>query len=142
MLPLFATADHVSIVAAFVQESGLHRIRPAVLSALARGARVRLLTGDYLDITQASALEMLLDWQSLGTDGGADERQAEAEDGGEGAPAGTLEARVVEVATLPGARPAFHPKAWRFESDTYGVAFVGSSNLSRSALDTGIEWNL
>jgi hypothetical protein len=48
----------------------------------------------------------------------------------------------VEVATLPGARPSFHPKAWRFESDAYGVAFVGSSNLSRSALDTGIEWNL
>ena len=73
-----------------------------------------------LDITQASALEMLLDWQSLGTDGGSDEQQTEAEDGGEGAPAGTLEARVVEVATLPGARPAFHPKAWRFESDAYG----------------------
>jgi diadenosine tetraphosphate (Ap4A) HIT family hydrolase len=47
VLPLFATADQVAIVAAFVQESGLHRIRPAVLSALARGARVRLLTGDY-----------------------------------------------------------------------------------------------
>jgi len=37
---------------------------------------------------------------------------------------------------------SFHPKSWRFESATFGVAFVGSSNLSRTALDTGIEWNL
>jgi len=35
-----------------------------------------------------------------------------------------------------------HPKCWLFESPSFGVAFVGSSNLSRSALQTCIEWNL
>jgi HKD family nuclease len=35
-----------------------------------------------------------------------------------------------------------HPKAWLFESRSGGAAFVGSSNLSRSALQTGIAWNL
>jgi HKD family nuclease len=49
---------------------------------------------------------------------------------------------VVEVAALRGRTRSFHPKSWLFESESFGIAFVGSSNLSRSALDTGIEWNL
>jgi diadenosine tetraphosphate (Ap4A) HIT family hydrolase len=62
VLPLFERADEIGIVAAFVQESGLERIETATLAALGRGARIRIVTGDYLDITQASALGLLLDW--------------------------------------------------------------------------------
>ncbi len=131
VLPLFERADEISIVAAFVQDSGLDRIQPATLAAMARGARVRIITGDYLDITQASALERLLDWQRLA--GPAEE---------EGGLAGSFTAAVIEVARLPARVRAFHPKSWRFEASSLGVAFVGSSNLSGSALDTGIEWNL
>jgi len=133
VLPLFALADDITILAAFVQESGVERIRRDLVAALERGARVRLLTGDYLDITQANALETLLDWQSTHPGASADEPDE---------PRGRFEARVVEVARLPGQTRSFHPKAWRFDSTRMGVAFVGSSNLSRSALDTGIEWNL
>ncbi len=128
VLPLFERADEIAIVAAFVQESGLDRIRSATLAALDRGARIRIVTGDYLDITQASALELLLDWQ--------------ASSSGDEQPPGRLEAAVIEVERLPPRVRSFHPKAWRFESSSFGIAFVGSSNLSRSALDTGIEWNL
>lgn len=131
VLPLFGLADEVAIVAAFVQESGLERIRHATDDALARGALIRLVTGDYLNITQASALELLLDWQASAADGELDDARA-----------GRLEARVVEVEKLPPRVRSFHPKSWRFESASFGVAFVGSSNLSRAALDTGIEWNL
>jgi superfamily II DNA or RNA helicase/diadenosine tetraphosphate (Ap4A) HIT family hydrolase len=131
VLPLFDAAYDIAVVAAFIQESGLHRIAPALHGALARGARVRIVTGDYLEITQASALELLLDWQC-----------ASAGDESDGAPKGRVETRVVEVKTLPGLTRSFHPKSWRFESPRFGIAFVGSSNLSRSALDTGIEWNL
>lgn len=53
-----------------------------------------------------------------------------------------FEARVVEVDRLPGRSRSFHPKAFRFEAQNFGIAFVGSSNLSLSALDTGVEWNL
>jgi hypothetical protein len=42
----------------------------------------------------------------------------------------------------PMAPSAFHPKSWLFEGVGFGVAFVGSSNLSASALGAGIEWNL
>jgi HKD family nuclease len=103
-----------------------------VHGALSRGAQVRILTGDYLDITQASALELLLDWQ----------RAYAGTNGEEDTPAGCFAARVVEVAALRGRTRSFHPKSWLFESESFGIAFVGSSNLSRSALDTGIEWNL
>jgi superfamily II DNA or RNA helicase len=47
---------------------------------------------------------------------------------------------VIEV--VPPKISSFHPKSWRFESKAFGVAFVGSSNLSRPALEQGIEWNL
>ena len=132
VLPLLARSRHVTIVAAFVQESGLERIADALHAALDQGARVRLITGDYLDITQSRALETLLDWQ-----GTWKERGDEAGDTG-----GAFESRVIEVEKLPGRVRTFHPKSWHLEGDGFGVAFVGSSNLSRAALETGIEWNL
>jgi superfamily II DNA or RNA helicase/diadenosine tetraphosphate (Ap4A) HIT family hydrolase/SOS-response transcriptional repressor LexA len=129
VLPLFDRAAEIAIVAAFVQESGLDRIRFAVDSAVRRGARIRVITGDYLNITQADALETLLDW----------EQATQSDDDGE---RGAFVARVIEVERLPTRSKSFHPKSWRFESAEMGVAFVGSSNLSRSALESGIEWNL
>ncbi len=125
--PLFARATRVDIVAAFVQDSGLDVLKEPLTSVVARGGRVRLVTGDYLDITQAEALKRLNDWQG----------SWQASDGG-----GDFSARVVETARLPGASRSFHPKSWRFEGPNFGAAFVGSSNVSRSALEAGIEWNL
>jgi superfamily II DNA or RNA helicase/diadenosine tetraphosphate (Ap4A) HIT family hydrolase len=133
VLPLVARSHRVDVVAAFVQESGLVRIQPSLESALRAGGTVRLLTGDYLDITQVSALERLLDWQST---------WSMSDDGDEETPAGSLQVRVIEVEQLPGQTRSFHPKSWHLEGRDFGCAFVGSSNLSRSALDTGIEWNL
>jgi hypothetical protein len=39
---------------------------------------------------------------------------------------------------------SFHPKAYLFyaASNKLGTSFVGSSNLSRSGLQEGVEWNL
>jgi len=128
LLPLFDRATEIAVVAAFVQESGLERINPHLHGALARGAHVRILTGDYLEITQATALKMLLEWQEA----------SRASDDGESR-AGRLEARVVESQRLG---RSFHPKSYRFSGPGLAVAFVGSSNLSRVALEDGVEWNL
>lgn len=125
--PLFERATDVAVLAAFVQDSGLELLHESVEEALARGARVRILTGDYLAITQAVALRRLLDWR--------DESLARREEG-----TGPFEARVVEVERQ--GVPSFHPKSWRFMGDGLAVAFVGSSNISRAALGAGIEWNL
>jgi superfamily II DNA or RNA helicase len=90
---------------------------------------VRLITGDYLDITQADALQDLLDWTG---------RSAALP----AASGGRFEARIVEIASLARESPTFHPKSWRFEGPGWGAAFVGSSNISRAALRDGVEWNL
>ena len=125
--PLFSKAMEVAVLAAFVQDSGLEVLRESVDAALTRGARVRILTGDYLTITQADALRRLLDWM--------DEDTALQREG-----RGRFEARVVEVQKQ--GVPSFHPKSWRFQGPGFAVAYVGSSNISRAALKTGIEWNL
>ena len=136
LMPLFDRASDVTIVAAFVQEGGVRRIEGALRRSLARGARVPLVTGDYLEITQALALEQLLDWQEASagptTHGLEDDESVPAW-------SGTFEARVVETSTLPLPTRSFHPKSWRFEGPGFGVAFVGSSNLSHAALETAIE---
>lgn len=135
--PLFSTATDIAIVAAFVTETGLDVVRRWIFQALRAGARLRIVTGDYLAFTQVDALRQLLGWTAL-----------ELEEAGEPVapveptPRGQLRVRVVETALADGSERAFHPKSWLFESRDAGVAFVGSSNLSRSALETGVEWNL
>ena len=37
---------------------------------------------------------------------------------------------------------SFHPKCWHFQSSKEARAYVGSSNLSFTALCRGVEWNL
>jgi hypothetical protein len=54
----------------------------------------------------------------------------------------SLEVRLAEISKLPSQPDSFHPKAWRIVDSSGGLLVVGSSNLSKAALETGIEWNL
>jgi superfamily II DNA or RNA helicase/HKD family nuclease/predicted house-cleaning noncanonical NTP pyrophosphatase (MazG superfamily) len=100
------------LAVAFVMRSGVALLDGALRAALLRGADVRLLTTDYLDVTEPDALDALLGLQ------------------------GNFEARVYSHE-----RRSFHPKAYLFErADGSGRAFVGSANLSRSGLRDGVEW--
>lgn len=111
--------DHVDIVVSFIRMSGLTLVEKALQDARDRGAAVRILTTDYLGITELAALARLHD---LMVDSPS-----------------TLEVRVFRDPAT-----SFHPKAYLFWS-TAGqgaAAFVGSSNLSGSGLAGGIEWNL
>ena len=54
-------AERVDLVIAFILESGLTRIEPYLLDVLDGGGRIRILTGDYMDVTEPRALLRLLD---------------------------------------------------------------------------------
>jgi superfamily II DNA or RNA helicase/diadenosine tetraphosphate (Ap4A) HIT family hydrolase/SOS-response transcriptional repressor LexA len=125
--PRLPTAHSVDILASFVQRSGLEVIERPIFSALERGTKVRVLVSDYLTISDPLALRRLLGWS----------QSAEAD-----RLAGTLESRLIEMTNLPATLESFHPKAWRIIDDQEVWIAVGSSNLSRAALQTGIEWNL
>ncbi|ABK17129.1 DEAD/DEAH box helicase family protein [Syntrophobacter fumaroxidans] len=112
-------SERADMAVAFILESGIDLLEEHLQSLLDRGGRVRLLTGDYLGITDPIALSRLLDLCEGAT--------------------GQFELRVFESRGV-----SFHPKAYIFYIDTVpggGVAYVGSSNLSGQALAEGIEWN-
>ena len=116
-----AVANAADIAVAFTLRSGLDLLQADLQDLLDRNGRLRILTGDYLGVTDPDALLRLLDLH------------------------GDVEYRVYESAssTAPAAfAGSFHPKAYVFKHrDGSGAAFVGSSNLSRSALAEGVEWN-
>ena len=111
--------DRVDLVVSFVMRSGLQVIGGALEDALEREAEVRILTTDYLRITEHAALAQLKDL-------------AEDSEGG-------LTVRIFQDPIV-----SFHPKAYLFWNSTMpsSRAIVGSSNLSRSGLSGGVEWNL
>jgi len=122
-----SSAVEVDLLASFIQPSGLDLIQISIFSALRAGAKIRILVGDYLYITSAEALRRLVGWMSL-----ADEILENC----------SLEVRLAEISKLPSKPDSFHPKAWRIVDSSGGLLVVGSSNLSKAALETGVEWNL
>ena len=125
----------MDVVAAFVQDSGLRVLEQDLFIALRHGARIRLICGDYLDITQKHALQRLHDWQERSR-AHAEEDDSPADCDEEGTLSGRLDVRVIETAELPSEGRSFHPKSWRIEGPGGAAAFVGSSNISHSALLT------
>ena len=111
--------DRIAMAVSFVMKSGLARVLQPLEDALDRGAHVRILTTDYLATTDPDALTQLADL-------------AEGRD------------RRLEVRLFSGGSVAFHPKAYIFWSSAGEAAagYVGSSNLSASGIDGGVEWNL
>lgn len=120
-------ASEVDLAVAFVKTTGLRLLLPDLHGALARdGAsysgpalvRVRVLTSDYLDVTDPEALRLLM----------------------------LLQAQGAQVRVYESAGSSFHLKAYLFtqldgENGLRGTAFIGSSNISRQALQDGLEWN-
>ena len=96
--------DRIDMAVSFVMKSGLARIVRPLEDALDRGAQVRILTTDYLAITDPDALTQLAD---LASD--PDRR--------------------LEVRLFSGGSIAFHPKAYIFWSSAGETAagYVGSS---------------
>ena len=111
-----------------MQESGLYVIEQHLFELLRGESSVRILVGDYLWLSGPAALKRLCDWQ---------ERVCTEEEY-----AGRLQVGLVEMSKLPDQPQSFHPKAWRIMDSQQSFIAVGSSNLARAALETGVEWKL
>jgi superfamily II DNA or RNA helicase/SAM-dependent methyltransferase/SOS-response transcriptional repressor LexA len=114
-----AQSSEIDLAVAFIKTTGLRLILPDLQEALStRAARIRVLTSDYLDITDPEALAMLMLLQQDGAQVRIHEARSES----------------------------FHLKAYIFArldngGSLVGTAFIGSSNISGQALQQGLEWN-
>ncbi len=120
LLDAINQATEIDITVAFIRQSGLDLIFDALRDAMGRSTVIRVLTSDYLDVTEPQALRRLM----LLAERGAD----------------------VRLFSTAG-DPSFHIKSYIFlrrdGDDIFdGCAFVGSSNISNMALTRGLEWNL
>ncbi|MCI8482958.1 MAG: DEAD/DEAH box helicase family protein [Lachnospiraceae bacterium] len=106
-------ADRIDLIVSFLMESGVRLLLRDLQMALERGVQIRLLTGNYLGITQPAALYLLK--RELGP--------------------------AMDLRFYHDQRRSFHPKAYIFHYKQGSEIYIGSSNVSRSALTSGIEWN-
>ncbi len=106
-------AERIDIIVSFLMESGVRLLLNDLQYALDRGVKIRILTGNYLGITQPSALYLLK--YKLGDR--------------------------IDLRFYNDSNRSFHPKSYIFHYSKFSDIYIGSSNISRSALTSGIEWN-
>lgn len=114
------SVDRVDILVSFITWSGVRKLLDVLTQVTALDANgkpkttFRVLTTTYIGATEVRAVDALAKLPGV-------------------------ELRV----SLDGRRTRLHAKAWLFHRLThFGTAFVGSANLSESALIGGIEWTV
>jgi superfamily II DNA or RNA helicase/HKD family nuclease len=108
------SADQVDLLCAFVKWYGLRVIEPQLLDLRRRSVPLRVITTTYMGATERRALDRLV--RNFGAE--------------------------VKI-QYDSVRTRLHAKAWLFRRNTgFDTAYVGSSNLSRSAMLDGVEWNV
>jgi len=113
--PLMESLSHatqIDIISAFVMVSGVMDLEQSLTEAVNRNVEIRILTGRYLNVTEPDAIQLL---RNICGD--------------------RLDIRFYEGSN------SFHPKSYIIHSPDGTDVFVGSSNISHSALVKGVEWN-
>ncbi len=108
-----ASADRIDLLCAFVRYAGLRLMLRELEAFRQRGGRLRVITTVYTGSTERRALDELV---RLGAE--------------------------VKV-SYETSQTRLHAKAWHFHRDSgFHTAYIGSSNLTRSAMLDGLEWNV
>jgi superfamily II DNA or RNA helicase len=110
-----ATCDRLDILCSFIKWSGIRLLESDLKQFAEReGTRLRVITTVYCGLTEPRALDTL-------------------------AALPNAEVRV----SYDARRTRLHAKAYQFHRATgFGSAYIGSANLSRSALTDGLEWTI
>ena len=103
-------SDEIIMNVSFIRDSGIKLLINELKEAKEKGKKIKILTSDYVRVTEPNALYRLL------------------EVGG------------VKIFDNP-SNKSFHPKTYIFKKENQFEIYVGSSNISYSALITGVEWN-
>jgi superfamily II DNA or RNA helicase/HKD family nuclease len=107
------SSDAIDVVMAFVRWSGIRPLFEPLRRHCSEGKPLRIVTTTYTNSTELHALEELA---SLGA--------------------------CIKV-SYDTASTRLHAKAWLFHRKSgYSTAYIGSSNLTHSAMVTGLEWNV
>ncbi len=109
------SADRIYLIVSFIRWSGLV-IFEKILREISKrpGTEIRIITTTYMGATEARALEFL----------------------------SKLPSTKIKI-SYNTSHERLHAKSYIFQRNTeYDTAYIGSSNMSKSALTKGLEWNL
>ena len=101
-------SDEIFMNVSFIRDSGLKLLIDDLKEAHKLGKKIKILTSNYMNITEPNALYRLIDIPNI---------------------------------KLYSGKNSFHSKSYIFKKDKTYKIYVGSSNISKSALKSGVEWN-
>lgn len=112
------TADQIDLVVSFIKFEGLRLLIDELRNFVQReGTRLRVITTTYMGATDPKAIRRLHELAAIGN--------------------------VSIRASFNTQQERLHAKAYIFNRHNgFNTAYIGSSNLSRSALTKGLEWNM